>query len=348
MRQKYTLLPPGSRKGNTTWIIRGTLGGRRREVDTKARHEAAARRFAEDLERSLDAAGADLQRGHVTFSQAADLYLSAAPRSKNEVRYVEKLKVYFRNKLIDRIRGRHISQAASDLYPTAAPETKNRQVFTVVAAILHHAAEEDLCAWLRVKKLEESDPAPRNTAVGTMGRLIKAAAQDRDMRRLLKTLAYQGWRITETLGIRWEHIDLVAETIAVRVGKARTWKLVTMHPEVLAELRGVSEVARTGPLFPWRRRERLYPSLRRLCQAAGVSFTPHQARHDFASDLNDEDVSAVDIVNVCTWTSTKSVERYIKTHRKRAKVVLSKLPPREAPEAAEVGEKVGAKSPNVA
>jgi integrase len=337
---RFKLIPPGARKGNRTYYVRGTFGGRRREINTKERNEAAALRFAEALKRSLDAASADLERGQVTFRQAAELYLKAARRSRNEERYIRKLAAYFGNKLVDRIRHRHIAEAATALYPTASPETQNRQAFTPTASVLHYAADNDLCAWLRIRKLEESDPAPRAAGAHVLGQVI-AAAEDPDARRLLKLLSYQGWRISEALGIEWERTDMVARAFQVRVGKARTWKTIPMHPEVYAELQLVPLAQRTGRMFPWRRRERFYPVLDGICKAAGVRFTPHMARHDFATDLNDQDVSTVDIVNAGTWTSTKSVERYIKSHQGRARAVLGRLPTRE-PAEAEMGEKPGA------
>jgi hypothetical protein len=45
-----TLLPPGTRKNNRFWMVRGTLRDRRRiEVSSKTTDETQAKRFARDL-----------------------------------------------------------------------------------------------------------------------------------------------------------------------------------------------------------------------------------------------------------------------------------------------------------
>lgn len=63
-----------------------------------------------------------------------------------------------------------------------------------------------------------------------------------------------------------------------------------------------------------------------LCQRTGVRFTPHMARHDFATALNEHDASPRDIVGASTWTSEKSVHRYTDVDMKRAREILARLP----------------------
>ena len=47
------LIPPGRRKNNPFYIVRGTINGRDIEISTKTRDETAARIFKNDLETNL-------------------------------------------------------------------------------------------------------------------------------------------------------------------------------------------------------------------------------------------------------------------------------------------------------
>ena len=42
----FTLIPPGQRKGNSWYIVRGKVAGKLREFSTKTRDPETARRFA--------------------------------------------------------------------------------------------------------------------------------------------------------------------------------------------------------------------------------------------------------------------------------------------------------------
>ena len=70
----FTLLAPGTRKGNKYWIARVTVDGRRHEVATQTTNKAAARRFAEGIERKLLVSGPPRPGEAVTFRRAVELY----------------------------------------------------------------------------------------------------------------------------------------------------------------------------------------------------------------------------------------------------------------------------------
>jgi hypothetical protein len=65
------------------------------------------------------------------------------------------------DRLLVDIRQRDLVDAANILYPRCLESSKNRQVFTPAAAILHYAAKNDLCPWIRIEKLKERKPEPR-------------------------------------------------------------------------------------------------------------------------------------------------------------------------------------------
>jgi integrase len=81
-----------------------------------------------------------------------------------------------------------------------------------------------------------------------------------------------------------------------------------LHLAVLNMLR--DEPAGVGRVFPWPNVTALYRELRPLCQAAGVAFTPHCARHSFATWLGADGASTKEIMDAGAWRDYRSVLRY--------------------------------------
>ena len=71
------LIPPGKRKNNPFFLVRGTLGGRSIEVSTKTRDEAAAQRFKAKLEIKLVKDRLPGPGETVSFRRAAELYFAS-------------------------------------------------------------------------------------------------------------------------------------------------------------------------------------------------------------------------------------------------------------------------------
>ena len=63
---------------------------------------------------------------------------------------------------------------AHDLFPGRKPETKNRSVIKPAAAILHYAARNKWCEWLRIERFAEAAPVTR-AATADQARLLLAA-----------------------------------------------------------------------------------------------------------------------------------------------------------------------------
>src|SRR5690349_3723013 len=109
----YKLFPPGSRRNNRTYVVRGSVGGRSFEARTDATTREAAEQWAIDYLTGLKSetvSGPD-----VTFEQAADAYLRAKRLRKQDREYVRRLKVYFRDARIVDIVGDDLIKAADAL-----------------------------------------------------------------------------------------------------------------------------------------------------------------------------------------------------------------------------------------
>lgn len=319
------LYPPGTRKKNRYYIAKGYVAGREYEFvcrDPEGR-KTANRRFAEEFvrkaEKKLKAEAPKLERRSPvkTFGEVADAYAAARGISRNDARYLEKLKkawieseeLPLQDIAIGDVLPMHIATAANALYAHCTNETRNRQAYAPAAAVLHFAADNRLRDYLVIKKLPEKEPESRRPAPGVAKLLLANTSGDQQL--LLKFLFYQGWRITESLTTREDKVDLEARTVAFWIPKARRWKAIHLHEEVVKALAGHLPVGRPdGRIFPWRDRHQVYDWLGPLCEKLGIEFTPHMARHEFGSALRELGAHPRDIADAGSWTSEKSTMRY--------------------------------------
>jgi integrase len=198
---------------------------------------------------------------------------------------------------------------------------KNRHVFSPAAAVLHYAAENDLCQYTKVKKLKEKQPVSRAMRKEEAAKLIAAA--DGKMKLLLVFLFAQGWRISDTLRLTWQDIDLNAATVRYHISKTDQRLTMPLHLAVLNMLR--DDPAHIGRVFPWRNRQALHPELRRLCHEAGVVFTPHCARHSFATWLAADGASTKEVMEAGAWRDYRSVLRYTSVDEKRVRATVNRI-----------------------
>lgn len=325
------LYPPGTRKGNKSYYAIGSILGKQYEINTGKSNARDAERFARDAEKHIRTI-AERERSEAaknikpqqTFRMAAEDYILAKGiDGGNEKYYIEGLIRELGHLVIGEVTGADVGRAARALYPTHANATLNRQAYTPAAAILHWAAENRIRDYIVIKKLCEEKPRSRRPATGTVEKLVREA--EGIERLFLLVLWAQGWRVSEPLPLTWEeNIRLADQEFDLRVGKARRWKMVQMHPDVFEALAAIPETERTGRLFPWTDRFGVYRWLRPLCKRLGVTFTPHMARHAFASDLNAAGATDADLMNAGSWTSMRAIARYTEVDRNHARATLAK------------------------
>ena len=312
--------PAGARSRRA--VIRGTIAGRQREIATDARDQAAA---GLEWRALLDAAGREPGAGTPrTFAEVAEAWIAARRPGKRDAGYARALAGRIGTLAIEEVRPLHIAEAANALYPGRSAQTLNRYAYAPAAAILHFAHANGLRDYQRIARLKEPAPPTRRPAPGTAEALLAATAGDK--RRLLLFLFCQGWRISEALGLKWEHVSLKARTLDVWVGKTGRWKQVAMHDQVLEALAPIAprEPGAAGPVFPWRTRAGVYKWLRPLAAGLGVKFTPHMARHEFGGGYREAGATSRDLVDLGTWTSPKSTERYQHAGTEHARALLAR------------------------
>lgn len=321
---------------NKYCIAKGSIRGREYEFaclddnGEKTTDPKAARRFIQRFIEKVESAP-PAARQPKTFRDATDIYKSINRVSRNTERYLDKLndcwidhrETVFGALALADITNADIGVAAATLYPAAQNETKNRQAYVPAAAVMHFAHDSKWCPYLVVRKLKEKTPRTRRPAPGAIDTLVDET--DGIQRLFLKMMKYQGWRVTETISLQWDRIDLVNSRFELWIPKSNAWKYVPMHPQVRDELVAIRKKDRTGRLFPWMHRSGVYKWLRPLCARLEIEFTPHMARHGWGADRGS--FTDRELLSANTWTNEKSVKRYVDIDEARSRDVLEHVPP---------------------
>lgn len=303
------LIPPGRRRGNPFYLLRGSVGGRELEVSTKTTNEAAARKFARDFARALAENRLPGPGETLSFARAAELYSDYRDPSKADLARIAKLKAVLGRKMVADIRQVDLVEAANIIASNKAPATRNREVMRPAAAILHYAERNGFCKWLRVALFREPRPKTRAVSLDTAATLVRAAPEG--PRRLFLLWSFrQGTRISDTLHVEWSAIDLPRQAVRLRIGKTDRWTEQPLHPEVFEVLAAIPEENRRGRLFPWGQKTGVYAWLRPMVRGLGIAFTPHMARHSLGTWLNESGAGLRTIMAALGHADAKSSIRY--------------------------------------
>lgn len=137
-----------------------------------------------------------------------------------------------------------------------------------------------------------------------------------DLHDVARLILLQGMRPEETIGLRKDHVDLIAGTVTITHGKTtaarRTLRLTAESRTLLGR-----RMDSAGPwMFPSPRRAGLHITKvngphDRVCEATGLSFVLYDLRHTFATRLAQAGVDAFTIAAILGHASTRVLHRYI-------------------------------------
>jgi integrase len=325
------LVPPG-RHGSPFWYIRGSVRGISVDESTRTGDQEAAEdiltfRAAELLTRSIHGDSATR-----TFAEAALSYMEGG----GEPDHIGPLLQHFgRKKKLSQIGQAEIDHAAKVLKPGAAASTLNRQIYTPVAAVLHHAARKKWCPKPVIARPSQPEGRVRWLTHEEADRLIAAGEH---LAPLVTFLLCTGARITEALTLDWRDVDLSRCHVSIlnegsgghgtKSGESRG---VPLHVRAVAALANLPH--RTGKVFRvhyggkrWDGKVRpVGPAYRvrkggggqvktawpKMTARAGISdFTPHDCRHTWATwhYAANRDIAA--LMKLGGWADVDSVMRY--------------------------------------
>lgn len=323
-----TYYKPGQRKGCPFFVVRGWIDGKQYEVRSKTTHKkgvGGAEEFWDRFKLRIRAEGGAVPtRETATFDDAVNLYRQNRDLSASEGRYIARLEKHFSGRLLSTITLGDLHHAANKLYPHCEPQTKNRQAIRPAAAVMHYASKNNLCDWLRVELLKETDPYRPIIYPEKLELLIETARgrNDNEFVALLTTFQRQGWRVTETIQIERARIDWQRKTIERWVTKSRKWRKVAIDDDVLSLWKQLDKHD-DGRLFSYKNRYQVYRAVRAL--GSDIHFTPHMARRGFATTLKDEGEDFHDIMHSGGWEDPKSLAVYLRDDVERTRRTISKI-----------------------
>ena len=201
-------------------------------------------------------------------------------------------------------------------------------VYVPICAVLNHAAQK---GWCSRPMINHPRVAPAKTRWSTPERLERLLSHCKPReRRLVVFLTYTGARLSEALRVDWERdIRLSERTIILRRTKNGEMRAVYIPDPLLIELAAVLEESRSGPLFDYSDKTRVYAPLRRACRRAGVEYLPphQQGRHTYATWLRV--YGGLDLVGLKEaggWKSIASVARYAHVTPNEAARAADRMP----------------------
>jgi integrase len=152
------------------------------------------------------------------------------------------------------------------------------------------------------------------------------AGADGKLKLLLVFLFLQGWRISDALRLTWNDIDAGEATVRYRIAKTDQWLTMPLNIAMLGMFHAEGHsYPQIGRVFPWDSRKGVYRDLKPLCQKVGIYFTPHMARHSFATWLHAEGASLQEIMEAGGWRDHKSAMRYAAVDIPRVRATINKI-----------------------
>jgi integrase len=329
------LIPPGARRGNPFYLVRGSIGGREFEVSAKTANEAAARKFARDFIQAIAENRLPGPGEALSFARAIELYIDYRDPSRADRLRLAKLAIVLGRRMVADLRQVDLVEAANIIAAEKAPATKNREVMRPAAAVLHYAATNRFCQWQRIALFREARPRTRAVSLDVASMLVEAAPHG--PRRLFLLWSFrQGTRISDTLRVEWAHLDLPRQSVRMKIGKTDRWTDFPLHPELFEALAAIPETERHGRLFPWHQKTGVYRWLRPMTRRLSIVFTPHMARHSLGTWLNESGAGLRTIMAALGHSDAKSSIRYQDADVEIVRAATQKLghlsggPPRKA------------------
>lgn len=277
------------RSGTGNFYLRGNVAGTNvyrstGTSDPKAAENIRIRTEAELLERASLG-----RKATVTFAEAALNYLN----SGGEGRFLPPILKHFgaRTRLSEIDNGL-VNQAALKLFPKAGPATINRQLITPIRAIMTMAAEDGLCAPIKLRSRPVKSRKTRWLTPEEYDRL--EAELDDHLKPILAFMIGSGARVRETLSLQAHTLYLdqgqafLAET---KNGDPRMVRLPSRSVELIQgfPLPATGTVFLTNKGLPYVIEDNRGGQIRRGFNKArdnaglGPDVTPHTIRHTWAT-----------------------------------------------------------------
>jgi integrase len=313
------------------WIIRGTLRGIRVEESTgtgdrRVAEEIRAKREAEILAQSVYG-----RRATATFASAALSYMEHG----GSKRFMMPVLEYFGTAPLAKIDQDATDLGAKKLFPDALPATRNRQFYSVVSAVLHHAAKRGWCHTPIIQRPAQADRRIQWITIEDADKLIAACSD-----HLRPLVIYTGARAGEAVWLDWRDVDLNRAHVSFLKTKNGEGRGVPLHPRAIAALANLK--GRTGEVFRKPNGDayarprnaddtsagaRIRKAFAGACRRAGITnFRPHDCRHTWATWHYAQNRDLVGLMRLGGWKSERMVMRYAHVNVGELAHTIDRLP----------------------
>ena len=288
-------------KRGEVWHYRGTVAGRRLRGSTGASAKDIAARVAAEIEAREWKGRLDGPSAVLTFAQAALLYRKAG----KSTRFLEKIEDYWKNTRIKDITPGAIITSARELYPRVSGATRNRQVIIPTQAIINHAADSELCPYIRVKRFKTETKIKDPADLAWVEAFMAEATPQLGALALFMFLT--GARISEALAVTWGDLNLRAKTALIRQTKIGADRKAHLPMPLVVAIGNIPRL-NSRPVFFYRSRKNMVRIWRVTAKRAGIDvLSPHCCRHGFATALLRAGVDAVTVAKLGGWKSARHV-----------------------------------------
>jgi integrase len=289
-------------KRGGVWHYRGTVAGRRLRRSTGTSNKEIAARIAAEIEDKAWKCRLDGPEAVLTFAQASIRYRAAG----KSTRYLAAVEDYWKDTLVRSIKPGAVKDAALALYPNASAATRNRQAITPTVAIINHAAEAELCAYIRVKHFKVDTKSKKPATLEWVQAFMKHASPQLGGMALFMFLT--GARVSEALAVSWDDFDLREKTVLIRQTKLGNERRAHLPQPLVVALANIPKSNSNRRVFWYSHRASCFKMWNRAIKAAKIErLSYHSCRHGFATALLRAGVDVVTIAKLGGWKSARHV-----------------------------------------
>jgi integrase len=283
------------------WHYRGSVAGGRLRGSCQTADKAIAARAVAEIESREWKCRFDGPQAVLTFAQAASLY-RAAGRSD---RFLARVEDHFKETLVKDIKAGMIRQMAVDLYPRCSGASRNRMGIVPAQAVINHAAESELCQPIRVKRFKVEAKIKEPVTLPWL-RAFQAEASPA-IAALAMFMFLTGARVGEAIALKWDDVDLEAETAIIRQTKVGVERKAHLPASLVAALANVPKVE-GRPVFVYQHPDDIVRAWFGAIKRAKIKrLTPHSCRHGFATGLLRKKIDVVTVAKLGGWKTPAQV-----------------------------------------
>lgn len=293
-------------RGNTTWYVRGVIGGVsiRESTGTASREHAEAYRVKRESE--LLAEKYQGKRPRMTFSEAADSYLMTHRLECTQHAFA--VHTHFGKMQLSDIDQRTVDAYVREHFPDAKASTIFRYL-TPLISVLRHAADAGWCLPHKIKR-----PKPdksRRAKYGDddwFGVAIPWMQQyDPLLLAVVLVMTTTGARISEALALTTKDVDYTRATLAIWQNKTKEPRLAPMTDDVREALKNIPAAQAGERIFGRLNDDQVTYKLKRLADSANLEYlSPHAVgRHSFAARMLRNGASLKILAEAGGWANTK-------------------------------------------